>query len=78
MVNGLIQIDRQTSDPEVMHHEPLDYEQTWEDEKFFVFKCYDHDARTVYIKIDKDTMLETVLGDVNLISLRRPLPQEGK
>lgn len=75
-LNGLTRIHRQTNKGAGWVEEPLDYEQTWETDKFFVFKCYDAEAHTVYLHIDKDTLLETILGEPNLINLRVPLPPE--
>jgi len=82
-MNNLARIHRQTDDHGGFKEEPLDYEQTWEDDKFFTFKCYDADARCTYLLIDKDVVMESILGDINQNALppRVPLPrppQEGK
>jgi hypothetical protein len=62
-VNGLVQIGR--SDGHGGHAiELLDYEHARVTDRSVIFKCYDTEGRTVYIHIDKDTMIEAVIGDL--------------
>lgn len=79
-MNGLVKIGRQTDDHGSFADEVLDFEQTWESSTEFIMKCYDANSRTVYISVEKETLLETMFGDIRQIKERNtlPPPQEGK
>lgn len=60
--NALVKIGR--SNAHGYKEEHLDFEQTWEDGADFVLKAYDRESNIVYVKINKNILMEALFGDM--------------